>query len=138
MSTPLSTDRPPFSTVAEAHEIPAAAIDGLLEHIPVGVMVVDRDGQLVYANAAARALRIERLDRLQWGITRALLTEDEVREDDIDVVVTGEPRRFLSAYITPLRTAGLGVNAAFVVVSDVTARKRMAAWTPMIETLVNL
>ena len=138
MSTSLGADRATFSRIAETSEIPAAAIDGLLEHLPVGVMVVDHDGRIVYSNAAARALRIERLDRLQWAIMRALLTEDEVHEDDIDVIVAGEPRRFLSATITPVRTLGVGVTAAFVVVSDVTARKRIAAWTPMIETLVNL
>ena len=138
MSTSLGADRATFSRIAETNEIPASAIDGLLEHLPVGVMVVDPDGRIIYSNTAARALRIERLDRLQWSIMRALLTEDVVREDDIDVIVAGEPRRFLSACITPVRTPGIGVTAAFVVVSDVTARKRMAAWTPMIETLVNL
>jgi PAS domain-containing protein len=138
MPTPLLTDHAPFSRIADAHRVPTEAIDELLEHLPVGVMVVDRDGSLVYSNGAARALRIERLERLQWAITQALLTEDAVREDDIEVVVAGQPRRFLSAQVMPVRAAGLGVNAAFVIVADVTARKRIAAWTPMIETLVNL
>ena len=138
MPTPLTADHALLSRIADAHQIPAAAIDSLIEHLPVGVMVVDRDGRLVYENEAARALHIERLERLQWAITQALLTEDAVREDDIEVVVAGQPRRFLSAYVTPVHVAGLGANAAFVVVSDVTARTRMAAWTPMIETLVNL
>lgn len=138
MTTPVSTHHASFSQVIEAGQISAPAIDELLDHLPVGVMVVDRDGGLVYSNAAARALRIERLDRLQWAITHALLTEDSVREDDIEVIVAGEPRRWLSASITPVRVPGIGVTAAFVVVSDVSARKRMAAWTPMIETLVNL
>lgn len=134
----LTIGHAPFSQIADAHQIALPAIDGLLEQLPVGVMVVDRDGQLVYANEAARALRIERLDRLQWAITRALLTEEVVREEEIEVAVTGEPRRWLSACVAPVRVTGSGVTAAFVVVSDVTARTRMAAWTPMIETLVNL
>jgi PAS domain-containing protein len=138
MTTPVSTHHASFSQVIEASQISAPAMDELLDHLPVGVMVVDRDGCLVYSNAAARALRIERLERLQWAITHALLTEDSVREDDIEVIVAGEPRRWLSASITPVRVPGIGVTAAFVVVSDVSARKRMAAWTPMIETLVNL
>ena len=128
----------PFTHTAEAHQISSDAIDGLLEHLPIGLMVVDRDGRLVYANEAARALRIGRLESLQWAITRALLTEEVVREEEIEVAVAGEPRRWLSAYVTPVRVTGLGVNAAFVVLSDVTARTRMAQWTPMIETLVNL
>ena len=40
--------------------------------------------------------------------------------------------------MTPVRTPGVGINAAFVVISDVTARKRMAGWAPVIESLVNL
>lgn len=138
MPTPLAIDHVSFSRIAAEHQISAPAIESLIDHLPVGVMVVDRDGRQVYSNDAARALHIDRLERLQWAITEALLTEDAVREDDMEVVVAGQPRRFLSAYVMPVHVAGLGANAAFVVVSDVTARKRMAAWTPMIETLVNL
>ena len=128
----------PLSLTADAHQIPPAAIDDLIRHLPVGVMVVDRDGRAVFMNDAARALRIERLDPVQWAITQALLTEDVVREDDIQVAPLGEPRRWLSAYVSPVRVPGLGVTAAFVVLTDVTARTRMKAWNPVIETLVNL
>jgi hypothetical protein len=93
---------------------------------------------VVYANAEARTLRVEPLERIQWALTRALLTEDAVREEDIELMATGHPRRWMSALVTPLRTPGVGVYAAFVVVSDVTAQKRMAEWSPVIETLVNL
>ena len=127
-----------FSRIAEAHQISPPVIDDLLEHIPVGLMIADANGAVVFANAAARALRIDRLEPLQWAITRALLTEDNVREDEIAIAPLGEPRRWVSAHIIPVRVPKLGVNAAFVVLSDVTARKQMAAWTPMIETLVNL
>ena len=127
-----------FSNIAQAHEIPAAAIDQLLEYLPVGVLVMDRDGRCVYANEAARALRIETAEPLQWAITRALLTEESVREDQMQIAPLGQPRRWISALITPVRVARLGVNAAFVVVSDVTARTHMNAWAPTIESLVNL
>jgi PAS domain-containing protein len=139
MSFPLATNgRSPFSAIAEVHHVSPNAVDELLEHLPVAVMLVDRDGRMVYANDAARSLEIERLEPLQWAITRALLTEDVAREDDIEVAVLGKPRRWLSAYVTPIRVLGLGINAAFVVLTDVTARARMAAWTPVIESLVNL
>ena len=139
MPTPLTTDlASPFSRIVDTHRISPDAIDALIEHLPLGVMVVDRDGRTVYMNEAARALRIERLDPLEWAITRALLTEDVVREEEIQAAPLGEPRRYLSAYITPVRVPGIGVNSAFVVLADVTARARMNAWTPMIETLVNL
>jgi len=139
MSAPVITDgNASFSRLAEAHLVSPGAVDALLERLPVGLIVVDRDGRAVYENAAARALEVDRLEPLQWAITRALLTEDPVREDEIQVAPLGEPRRWLSIYVTPVRVQGVGVNAAFVVLSDVTARSRMTAWAPMIETLTNL
>lgn len=137
-TTPTATHAESFSRIAEAHQIGQPVIDDLLEHIPVGLMVVDANGRVVFANEMARSLRIDRLEQLQWAITRALLTEDNVREDEISIAPLGEPRRWISAHVIPVRVPTLGVNAAFVVLSDVTARKQMAAWTPMIETLVNL
>jgi len=139
MSTSLTAGHvAPFSRIAEKLEIPAFATDELLEHLPVALMVVDRDGRSVYANEAARALRVERVEPLEWAIARSLLTEEPVREDEIQVGRVGESRRWLSAWITPMRVAGLGVTAAFVALTDVTARHHVNGWAPMIETLVNL
>lgn len=137
-TTVVPTQAESFSHIAEANQISPAVIDDLLEHIPVGLMVVDANGKVVFANETARTLRIDRLEPLQWAITRALLTEDNVREDEIEIAPVGEPRRWISAHIIPVRVAKIGVKAAFVVMSDVTARTRLAAWTPMIETLVAL
>jgi len=128
----------PFSRVAEAHRVTTESIDTLFEHLPVGLLVVDRDGRVVFANEAARALRIERLEPLQWAVTRALLTEDAVREDEIEIVTPGQPRRWLSACVSPVRVHGVGVTAAFVTLADVTARERLREWDPVIQTLVNL
>ena len=139
MATTLSpTHAQPFSRIAEALEISQPVVDDLLEHIPVGLMVVDANGEVVFANATARSLRIDGVETLQWAIARALLTEDNVREDEITIAPLGQPRRWVSAHIVPVRAPKLGVNAAFVVLSDVTAGTHVAAWTPMIETLVRL
>src|SRR4051794_12452566 len=72
-TTVTPTHAESFSRIAEAHQISPSVIDDLLEHIPVGVMIADASGEVVFANAAARALRIDRLEPLQWAITRALL-----------------------------------------------------------------
>ena len=139
VETPILADGvAPFSKVVEAHRVTAESVDTLLEHLPVGLLVVDRDGRVAFANEAARALRIERLEPLQWAVTRALLTEDAVREDEIEIVAPGQPRRWLSACISPLRVPGVGVTAAFVTLADATARKRLREWDPVIQTLVNL
>ena len=127
-----------FSRAAEEQLVGAAAIDTLIEGLPVGVLMVDRDGHAVYMNDAARALCTGRLEPLQWAVTRALLTEDAVREDEIEVVGPGDSRRWLSAHVVPVRKPGHGITAALVTLTDVTARTRMAAWNPVIETLVNL
>lgn len=134
-STELATS---FTQIVDLHRVPAAAVDAFIENLSVGVLVVDRDGRAVYMNAAARALQIEHIDPLKWAITRALLTEDVVREEEIQIAPLGQPRRYLSAYVTPVRVSGTGVTAAFVVLTDETARTRMTAWNPVIETLVNL
>ena len=129
---------PTFSRVAEAHGVTSAwNIDRLLDQLPVGVLLVDRDARVAYANAAGRAMRVERLEPLQWAVTRALLTEDTVREDEIEVAEPRQPRRRLCAHVMPVRVAGFGVNGAIVTVSDVTATDLMNAWKPVIESLVN-
>jgi len=128
----------PFGCVAEELRVSAAAIDLLLESLPVGVLVVDRDGRVRYANESARAMRVERLEAFQWVVTRALLTEDAVREEEIEVVSPGAPRRWLSAHVIPARAPGQAVTGALVTISDVTAKTQMRAWNPVIETLVNL
>jgi len=102
-TTVTPTHAESFSRIAEAHQISPPVIDDLLEHIPVGLMIADANGAVVFANAAARALRIDRLEPLQWAITRALLTEDNVREDEIAIAPLGEPRRWVSAHIIPVR-----------------------------------
>lgn len=127
-----------FSQVAHDNGVSAAAVDTLLEHLPDGVWIVDRNGRIVFTNEAARALRVDGLEPLQWAITRALLTEETVREDEIEIVVKGQQRRWLSAYIIPVRVSGQGVTGALVTLSEVTARTRMRHWEPVIETLVNL
>jgi|RhiMetdeSRZDD1v2_1073273.scaffolds.fasta_scaffold64147_2 PAS domain-containing protein len=134
----IATCATSFSQIAESLDVPTPAIDSLLAELPVGVLLVDRAGRAVYANSAARALQIERLEPVQWAITRALLTEDAVREDEIEIATPGRPKRWLSVHVVPIRLAGFGVNAAFVLLSDVTARTQMNAWNPVIETLVAL
>jgi PAS domain-containing protein len=128
----------PFSRIAEEHDVTTAEVDSLLEQLPVGIWVTDRNGRIVFANHAARLLRVDGLEALQWAVTRALLTEEEVIEDAIEIVATGKQRRWVSAHIRPVRVAGRGITAALVTLADVTARVRMRQWEPVFESLVNL
>src|SRR3982751_4554896 len=96
---PVAVERDPvnvsFSRVVREHRIATAAVDALVDALPVAVLVVDGRGCVLFTNAEARALHVDQLDRVQWGVTRALLTEDVVREDDIELVADGEPRRWM-------------------------------------------
>jgi PAS domain-containing protein len=127
-----------FSRVADEHDVTPSAVDSLLENLPVGIWITDRNGRVVFANPAARALRVDGLEVLQWAVTRGLLTEEPVSEDAIEIVTNGQPRRWVGAHVMPVRVAGRGVTAALVTLADVTARSRMRQWQPVIESLVNL
>ena len=59
-TTVVPTQAESFSHIAEANQISPAVIDDLLEHIPVGLMVVDANGKVVFANETAR--RSESID----------------------------------------------------------------------------
>jgi PAS domain-containing protein len=126
-----------FSRVAVEHRL-GAALDTLVERLPIGVAVVDRDGRVVYANAAARALRAERVAPLSWAVTRALLTEEVVREDEIELVTPDGTRRWLEVTVIPARSAGGGSHAAVLAIADDTVRRQVTQWRPVIESLMNL
>ena len=126
-----------FSSAADAQRVTPAEMDAFFEQLPVGVLLVDRDARVVYANETARALQVEKLDPLQRLIMRVLLIGDPARDDEMQVVTSGR-RRWMSAHAMPVRGAESGVNAVFVTVSDMTARHKLDAWNPVIESLVNL
>ena len=63
--TPPANVRPPvrsammsFSQVADAHGVSPTALDALVEQLPVGIWIVDRDGRVAFANEVARALGV--------------------------------------------------------------------------------
>ena len=51
-TTVTPTHAESFSRIAEAHEISPPAVDDLLEHIPVGLMVVDANGKVALYNGS--------------------------------------------------------------------------------------
>lgn len=128
---------PMFSRVAEEHSLGPATLDALIAQLPVGVLVMGRDGGVSYANDAARRLQADRLEPLRRAVSRALLTEEVVCED-VELRVGRGTRRWLGIRVTPVRAAGARAHAAVVSVEDITARRQAAAWEPLIESLVNL
>jgi PAS domain-containing protein len=126
-----------FSRVAAAHRLDPTVLDAVLERLPVGVLVADQDGRVVYANETARDLGLTDGAALGWTVTRALLTADAVRDEEIEWLAPGRTRRRLTVDVVPARGAG-GAHAAVVTAVDVTARRQAAEWKPVIESLMNL
>ena len=134
-STAASVARP---LLAAAHLLPPAAIDVLVEQQPAGVLVADRDGQLVYRNEVARRLGADVAESLRWTLSRAILTEEGVREDAIELDCADGRRRRFDLRATPVRDDAGAVAGAVLTLADVTAARRMAEWEPVIESLLNL
>ena len=142
----MSTDAlmnvaPPTATLTDASlacGLPTTALDRLVEQLPVGVMVADRLGRLAYANAAARRLGAESLAPVRWALTRALLTEDVVCEDAIPHPEPDGRPRWIDVRAVPARDAQARVVGAVVTVEEVTARRRVGEWAPIMDSLMNL
>ena len=134
---PPDTLAPSYSSVATAHGLDAGVLDVMLEQLPLGVLVADRDGRVVYANGAARDLGLADGAALRWTIMRALLTGDRVRGEAITLPTPGWPPRRLSVDVVPALRAG-AADAVVLTVADVTARSQAAEWQPLIESLMNL
>ena len=71
-------------------------------------------------------------------LTRALLTEEGVREEALEFPEPSARRSRLRLTITLLRSALGAVVGAVVTVADTTAERRIAQWAPIMESLTNL
>jgi PAS domain-containing protein len=127
-----------FSRAADACRLDAATIDRLIEQLPVSVLVADRDGRVVYANAAARQLGAGGHPPLRWALTRALLTEDVVCEEAFEFSEPTGPRGCFILTVSPVRSADGPVTGAVLTLADVTAKRQITHWEPIVESLMNL
>ena len=131
-----------FSQAAKAHRIGAAILDTMIEEIPVGLLVLNGDGEVTFANAAARALRAESVPSLRGLVSRALRSDRVLAE----VFTVGtqaartrlDSRRSLAVRVMPVSTEGARAHAVVVTVNDITAQVRADAWEPAIASLMSL
>ena len=157
--TPRETSRPrgPVSTVDVAWhstEPPVAGtpaiITTLMLHLPVGVLLLARDGALTYANVAARRFWAAAHASAASGdfdaiVTRALLAGEAVRDQEItlDASCCDEGRDWLRGRrfivnATPLSSARDGMDGLVMTVEDVTARSEMERFRPLLESMARL
>ena len=93
-----------FCQAAQTHRLGPAALDALIAELPVGVLVVDGDGIVSYANAVARSLGATTMPSLQRVVARALLSEQvpaERRQPVVDATrrigIAPRPTRVVDA-----------------------------------------
>ena len=127
-----------------------ATLNAVLDALPVGVMVADAEGRIVRDNAANRELwgippettsreghadRVgwwpetgERIRAQDWGMARALLKGEVVRDELVECARfgTGE-RRFYLNNAAPVRDAEGRIVAGVVAELDVTERRATEA-----------
>jgi PAS domain-containing protein len=137
------------ATPPRLHWTPAL-VEALLTTLPIGLVVLAKDGSLVYANDAARPFWSEAHaaaapSGFDATVARALLAREVVRGK----VVTLDPRvstrgrertvgRHYLVNATPLCGAQDEVDGLLITVEDITARVELERFRPMIESIARL
>ena len=116
----------------------ASAIDALFDALPVGVLVADVDGEILYANAPARRWRAGQLDEIGDVVARAVRTGGVARLDPIAPSRADGRSQWLTLVAQPLRGPDGRTRGATVFVTDVSDRMRLAEWEPIMESLARL
>ena len=131
-----------FTQAVKAHRLGAAVLDEVMDALPVGLLVLDGDGEVTFANAAARALGADAVPSLQGLVALALRADRAMSQ----VFTVGnqasrtrrDSRRSLAVRAIPIRNVGARAQAAVVTVHDITAQARAEAWEPAIASLMSL
>ena len=127
-------------------------ITALVGQLPLGLVVASRDGQLEYVNAIARLLFAEHrrsgetplseepeaLEPMRWIIGRALLTNEVIRDEEIQYLAKNDEWRTLSVSATPVEQTYVGPAHVVVTFLDVTERNRGRDWEPLVRSLSRL
>jgi PAS domain-containing protein len=97
----------------------------LVDRLPVGVLIADRDGNLELANELTRA-QLERhpIPALAWIIARVLLTGEMVRKEEVTCLAAHNEWRTLHVCAVPVREAPGVITHALLTLVDVTHRNR--------------
>jgi PAS domain-containing protein len=134
---------PTLSRVLAAHGASAGVLDALVDALPVGVALLDRQGHMVYANAAARAFPIDELPALRRTVAVALTTGLTRRVERLECGTSGSvrqggARRWLDAVVVPVGDAGGATVGALLTITDETTHIQATEWRPLIDSLARL
>lgn len=142
-------DSPVEATTSHLQWTPAL-VEALVTTLPIGLVVLAKDGSLVYANDAARPFWSEAHTAAAQSafdafVARALLAREVVR----GMVITLDPRapaggrewmtgRHYLLNGTPLSIAREKADGLLITVEDITAQTVMKRFRPMIESIARL
>ncbi|HYF38994.1 MAG TPA: PAS domain S-box protein [Gemmatimonadales bacterium] len=104
-------------------------INEILDALPIGVWLLDRQGHIVYANAASEAIwgpLPESLDQLSSRLSRVLEGEGPFTEE-IEIEAPEGDRKSVSITAAPLGSHAGETTGAVVLSEDVTERKTQLA-----------
>jgi PAS domain S-box-containing protein len=125
-----------------------ALLRTVVDTLPVGVWVVDRDSQVVLGNQAGYQIWGGRLHSAQeqtgglrawwrrsggrispqeWPVARALAQAENLLEEEIDIETPDGQRKTILSSTAPLKGEGGQVTGAVMVFQEITERKRMEA-----------
>lgn len=120
-------------------------LQNVLETLPVGVWLIDRNGAITQANPAgrriwgdARLVGIERygefkgwwlasgkpIEALEWGAARAIMKGESSLNEEIEIEAFDGSRKIILHSAVPLRDERQEISGAIVVNQDITERKR--------------
>ena len=148
MSSQVGAQSPGVATALNQDPIVAA----LIAQLPIGIVVASRDGQLEYINAVASALFAEHhrageaatpnepeaLEPIRWMIGRALLTDEVIRDEEIQYLDRHDEWRTLCVSATPVQQTYVGPTHVVLTFHDVTERNRGRDWEPFVRSLSRL
>jgi PAS domain S-box-containing protein len=97
-------------------------LQAVLQQLPVAVVIVDTNGQVMLGNRQLEDLGVTEEDLERFPLERSLRSGDVLRGQEIDYVREDGRRRTLEANSAPIRDAG-EIVAAVVVMQDVSERR---------------
>jgi len=148
MSSQVGT---PSQDVAKAFS-QNAIVTALVAQLPVGIVVASREGRLEYLNTIATALFAEHwrtgkqpalsepdaLEPMRWIIGRALLTNEVIRDEEMQYLDEHDEWRTLCVSATPVEQNYVGPAHVVLTFQDVTERNRGRDWEPLVRSLSRL
>lgn len=121
----------------------AGVVDALVDALPVGIVMTNRLGHVIYANDAARSSRVVELPALRRAIVHAVSADRARREERLECRAPGGgrhggARRWFDVAITPVPGDDRGPVGALLTITDETTRIQATEWRPLIDSLARL